>query len=109
MQPFGMRVEFLRTGEETGGELLEMEVIGRPRGFLGQRHVHPFQAEHLEVVSGAMKVEMSGREELLTAGQSIEVPAGTPHTQVPSGEGEGRVRIQVRPAGQTREFLERLA
>jgi quercetin dioxygenase-like cupin family protein/uncharacterized protein YndB with AHSA1/START domain len=109
MQPFGMRVEFLRTGEETGGELLEMEVIGRPRGFLGQRHVHPAQVERLEVVSGAMKVEMSGREQLLTAGQSIEVPPGTPHTQVPAGEGEGRVRIQVRPAGQTREFLERLA
>lgn len=109
MQPLGMRVEFLRTGDETAGELLEMEVIGRPRGFLAQRHVHPSQVERLEVISGAMKVEMGGREHLLTADQSIEVPAGTPHTQLPLGQGEGRIRIQVRPAGQTKAFLERLA
>lgn len=109
MKQFGMSVEFLSTGEETGGELLEMDVIGRPRGFLAQRHIHPSQAERLEVISGAMKVEMGGRQHLLTAGQSVEVPAGTPHTQVALGRGEGRVRIQVRPAGQTKEFLERLA
>ena len=41
LRPFGIRVEFLRTGEETAGELLEMEVSGRPRGFFSQRHVHP--------------------------------------------------------------------
>jgi len=109
MEPFGIRVEFLRTGEQTGGEVLEMDVIGRPRGFLSQRHVHPSQVERLQIVSGAMKVVMHGREQRLTEGQSIEVPAGTPHTQGPLGDGPGRVRIQVRPAGRTRQFLERLA
>lgn len=109
LDPFGIRVEFPDTGEETGGELLEMNVIGRPRGFLSQRHVHPSQLERLEVVSGAMKVVMNGHENVLTEGHSIEVPAGTPHTQVPVGEGPGRVRIRVRPAGRTREFLEHLA
>ena len=109
MDPLGIRVQFESTGRETGGELLEMDVIGRPRGFLSQRHVHPSQVERLEVISGAMKVTMNRREHLLGAGQSIEVPAGTPHTQVPVGEGPGHVRIQVRPAGRTREFMERLA
>ena len=80
LDPFGIRVEFLRNGEETGGELLEMEVSGRPHGFLSQRHVHPHQTERLEVLSGAMKVSMNGREHLLEAGQSVEVPPGTPHT-----------------------------
>ena len=28
MEPLGVRVEILRTGEETGGELFEMEVRG---------------------------------------------------------------------------------
>jgi uncharacterized protein YndB with AHSA1/START domain/mannose-6-phosphate isomerase-like protein (cupin superfamily) len=109
MDQLGIKVEFLRTGEETGGELLEMEVIGRPRGFLSQRHVHRSQVERLQVVSGAMKVAMDGREQFLNEGHSIEVPAGTPHTQVPLGTGQGRVRIQVRPAGRTREFLQQLA
>jgi uncharacterized protein YndB with AHSA1/START domain len=84
-------------------------VIGRPRGFLDQRHVHPEQVERLEIVAGSMKVTMNGREHILTEGQSIEIPPGTPHTQVAVGEGPGRVRIQARPAGRTAAFLERLA
>jgi len=109
MKPLGLSVRFLRTAADTDGELLEMEVTGRPRGFLAQRHVHGSQVERLEVVSGTMKVGMGGREHVLTAGQSIEVPAGTPHTQAPVGAGPGVVRIQVRPAGRTQAFLERLA
>ncbi|MBV9334979.1 MAG: SRPBCC family protein [Solirubrobacterales bacterium] len=109
MEPLGLRLEFLRTGEETGGELLEMEVTGRPRGFLAQRHVHPEQVERIEVVSGTIKVGMNGREHVLSAGDAIEVPAGTPHTQVPVGDGPGCVRIHVRPAGRTEAFMRRTA
>src|ERR1700674_1295938 len=98
MEPLGLRVEFVRTAEETNGELLEMEVTGHPRGFLAQRHVHGAQNERLEVLSGAMKVAMRGQKHVLTEGQSIEVPAGVPHTQVPLGAGSGTTRIQVRPA-----------
>jgi uncharacterized protein YndB with AHSA1/START domain/quercetin dioxygenase-like cupin family protein len=109
MEPLGIRVEILRTGEETGGELFEMEVTGHPGGFLAQRHIHPEQTDRLEMVSGAMKVVMNGREHILREGHSIEVPPGTPHTQTPLGEGSGRVRIQVRPAGQSEAFLRRVA
>lgn len=109
MEPLGLRVEFVRTADETGGELLEMEVAGHPRGFLAQRHVHGRQVERLEVVSGAMKVAMNGHDHVLTEGQSIEVPAGVPHSQLSLGAGSGTTRIQVRPAGRTQEFLERLA
>jgi uncharacterized protein YndB with AHSA1/START domain len=65
--------------------------------------------ERIEVISGTMKVGMNGREHVLSAGHSIEVPAGTPHTQVPVGDGPGRVRIQVRPAGKTAAFMARVA
>ena len=109
LERFGISVELLRTEEDTGGELLEMDVVGRPRGFFSQRHVHPSQVERLEVVSGTMKVAMNGHDHVIGEGQSIEIPAGTPHTQAPIGEGSGRVRIQVRPAGNTRAFLEYLA
>ena len=109
MEPLGLRVEFRRTGEETGGELLEMEVSGRPRGFLNQRHVHPEQVERIEVILGTVKVAMNGREHVLRPGNSIEVPAGTPHTQVAVGDEPGTVRIQVRPAGQTEAFMRRVA
>jgi quercetin dioxygenase-like cupin family protein/uncharacterized protein YndB with AHSA1/START domain len=109
MEPLGVRMEVLRSGEETGGELFEIEVSGRPRGFLDQRHIHPEQTERIEVLEGRMKVTMNGREHILSEGQAIEIPPGTPHTQVPIGTGDGRVRITARPAGRTAAFLERLA
>ncbi|MGZ4186293.1 MAG: SRPBCC family protein [Solirubrobacteraceae bacterium] len=109
MEPLGIRVEVRRTAEETNGELFEMDVIGRPRAFFAQRHIHPHQAERLEMISGAMKVTMGGREHIVNEGESIEIPPGTPHTQVPVGEGAGQVRIQVRPAGRSQAFLEHLA
>jgi uncharacterized protein YndB with AHSA1/START domain/quercetin dioxygenase-like cupin family protein len=109
MDPLGVRVEMLRTAEETGGELLEFDVIGRARGLLAQGHVHTAQTERLEVVSGAMRLVVDGHERLLSEGQSMEVPAGAPHRQLPAGRGAGRVRVQVRPAGRTQAFLERLA
>jgi uncharacterized protein YndB with AHSA1/START domain len=72
--------------------VLEMEPLGR-----------------LEMISGAMKVTMAGRDHIVNEGESIEIPAGTPHTQVPLGEDPGQVRIQVRPAGRSQAFLEHLA
>jgi quercetin dioxygenase-like cupin family protein/uncharacterized protein YndB with AHSA1/START domain len=107
--PLGIRVQILRTAEETGGEVLEVEVSGNPRGFLAQRHVHPTQAERLEMVQGTMKVVLAGQTHLVREGESIEIPAGEPHTQTPVGSGAGCVRIQTRPAGRTQAFLERLA
>jgi uncharacterized protein YndB with AHSA1/START domain/quercetin dioxygenase-like cupin family protein len=109
MEPLGVRVELLQTAEKTGGELVEFEVIGRARGLLAQSHVHTAQVERLEVITGAMKLVVDGNEHVLTDGQSIEVLAGSTHRQVPAGKGPGRVRVQVRPAGRTQDFLERLA
>jgi quercetin dioxygenase-like cupin family protein/uncharacterized protein YndB with AHSA1/START domain len=109
MAPLGIQVELLQSVVQTGGELAEIEVTGRPRGFLAQQHTHPTQVERIEVVSGSMKVAMNGREHVLGEGESIEVPAGTPHRQIPLGDGPGTVRIQARPAGRTEAFLEHLA
>jgi quercetin dioxygenase-like cupin family protein/uncharacterized protein YndB with AHSA1/START domain len=104
----GVRVELLRTAEDTGGELTEFDVVGRARGIIAAGHVHTSQSEYLEVLSGAMKLTIDGETHLLTAGQSMEVAPGVPHTQAPAGKGDGRVRVQARPAGDTQAFLERL-
>jgi quercetin dioxygenase-like cupin family protein len=109
LAPLGMRIVFLRTAAETGGELLEYEVIGRPRGFPAQAHVHPLQSERHEVVSGALKVRMSGRDRVLGSGESVEIAAGTPHRHYAAGSDEGHVRVELRPALRTEELLERLA
>jgi quercetin dioxygenase-like cupin family protein/uncharacterized protein YndB with AHSA1/START domain len=105
MSTLGVQVEVRRTD----GELLEFDVIGRARGLLAQPHVHTHQTERLEVISGALKLVVDGQEHLLGPGDAMEVPPGTPHRQLPGGDGAGRVRVQVRPAGTTQAFLERLA
>jgi uncharacterized protein YndB with AHSA1/START domain/mannose-6-phosphate isomerase-like protein (cupin superfamily) len=105
----GIRVRFLRTAAETGGELCEFEVSGRPRGFLTQEHIHATQTERLEPVSGALKVVMAGLSYALSPGDAHTIPPGTPHTQVPMGTGPGTVRITVTPAGDSEGFLEKMA
>ena len=105
----GLRFEFLRTSAETGGELAEFEVVGQPRGFLRTMHVHPVHSERHEVVEGVLKIRMHGTDHVLRAGEALEVPPDTPHSQLPGDDRPGRVRIQVRPAGRVEEFAERLA
>src|SRR5213593_1876154 len=106
MPQLGMRISFLRTAAETDGELLEYEVVGRPRGFPAQAHVHPRQSERHEVVSGQLQVRIHGRDRVLGPGESIEIPAGTPHRHYAAGPGEGHVRVQLRPALRTEDLLE---
>jgi len=105
----GIRIEVLQTGAETSGELLEIEVVGRPRGFLRQAHVHERQTERHEVLEGAMRLVIAGRDRVLRPGEAEVVPAGAPHRQLPQGDGPGRVRIELRPAGRTDAFFERLS
>ena len=104
----GVQVEIRRTAEDTDGDLLEFDVVGDARGFLAQPHVHTRQMERLEVIEGVLELRVAGRTHRLAAGQAMEVPPGTVHRQR-SGGGAGRVRIQVRPAAITEQFLERLA
>jgi uncharacterized protein YndB with AHSA1/START domain/mannose-6-phosphate isomerase-like protein (cupin superfamily) len=109
MPRLGVRVELRRTAADTDGELLEFDVVGRARGFFAVEHVHTAQTEHYEVIEGALRLVLDGTEHLLGPGDEMTTPAGTPHAQLAGGEGEGRIRVTLRPAGRAQEFLERLA
>jgi quercetin dioxygenase-like cupin family protein/uncharacterized protein YndB with AHSA1/START domain len=104
----GVKIEFRRTAEETGGELLEFDVVGRPKGFITQPHVHPGQSERHEVIEGAMRIKTRGVETTLGPGETFETPAGHAHKHVAAGDIPGRVRVQIRPATRTEAWLERL-
>ena len=106
----GVRVEIRETAASTGGEYVEFDVVGRARGFITQAHVHTGQTERHEVISGSsLRLVFGGREHVLGQGEAMTVPAGVAHRQIPGGEGGGRIRVQLRPAGRTEDFLARLA
>jgi uncharacterized protein YndB with AHSA1/START domain/quercetin dioxygenase-like cupin family protein len=110
MPQLGCSVKLIRTATETNGELVEFDVLGRPRGFLVQPHVHVGQVERYEVLSGTFKLVENGNEHLLRPGQTMQTAAGVAHRQMPGDDGtDGHVRVQVRPAGSTEAFLERVA
>jgi quercetin dioxygenase-like cupin family protein len=104
--PGGMKLRFIQTGAETGGELLEMEAAYSGDGSMPPMHLHPTQTERFEVLEGSMRAIVDGEERVYAQGESFEVPAGTPHQM--GTEEPTRMRWEVRPALRTAEFFERL-
>src|SRR3954452_23362075 len=104
----GLRFEFRHSAQETGGAFTEVDVIGRPKGFIRAMHVHRGQVETHTVISGAMRVKLHGKTHVLNPGQSIEIPADAPHSQLPAGKGPGHIRVRLTPSGQIDGFLEAL-
>ena len=91
---------------EVGNELLAMEASYSGEGGMPPEHLHPNQAEHFEVLEGSMRTVIDGEARVYEAGESFDVPVGTPH-QMGAAE-PTRMRWEVRPALRTAEFFERL-
>ncbi|MGH2997338.1 MAG: cupin domain-containing protein [Gaiellaceae bacterium] len=102
----GERLTFIRTGRETNGEAVVIEVAVRPGGFVAAAHVHPNQSERFEVVSGTLGMK-AGREKLeLGPGETVTVVPGTPHKFWNAGDDEVRFVTEVRPALQFASLIE---
>ena len=102
----GFRLRIVKTGAETGGELLEMEATYPGTGSLPPEHLHPSQVENFEVLDGTVRAIIDGTERSYGEGETFEVPAGTPHQMTAASP--TRMRWEVRPALRTAEFFERL-
>jgi len=98
----GMRLRFLRVDPE----VLEMEASYSGEAGMPPLHLHPSQGERFEIVEGRMRVIVDGEETVQEAGQSFEVPGGTPHQM--AAEEPTTMRWEIRPALRSPEFFERL-
>ncbi len=107
-EALGEQISFIRTGEETGGELLEMEACYAAGQDIGEMlmHYHPNQDEEFEVLEGVMTVELNGVRRHYVAGQRFSVPRNTVHGMRNCGSVPARIHWEVRPALQTQEFFE---
>jgi quercetin dioxygenase-like cupin family protein len=102
----GVRIVFRKTARDTNGELLQYEEFLKAGGRGPSEHVHPYQEERFEILSGTARICMRGQKRDLGAGEAIVVPAGTPHEWGNPGEEEVHVIIEFRPALRMETFLE---
>ena len=102
----GERIVFNKTSRETGGEAVEIEVYVRPGGVVAAAHVHPFQSERFEVISGRIGMKLGRRT--LEAGPDdiVVVEPGTPHKFWNAGDEELHFVTVVRPALRFEQLLE---
>jgi len=94
----GERFTFTHTAASTGGELLAFDLALRPGGAVPIAHVHPIQTERFEVVDGRMTFRVGLRRLQAGPGDVVEVAPGVAHSFANAGDGEARVRVEVRPA-----------
>jgi quercetin dioxygenase-like cupin family protein len=103
----GVSIEIRRTTEQTGGELVEFDVVGQPQGLITVPHIHPAQSERHEVIEGRFRIRTGALERVLGPGEVVETKAGVEHSH--GSDGPARVRVQVRPAKSFEAWLERIA
>ena len=102
----GEKIIVLQTARDTGGELFQMDLYGRPGAFVAAAHIHPRQSEHFKVLSGTVRGRIAGKELVKIAGEEFLISAGTPHVWWNGGEDELHMRIEFRPALRTENFFE---
>ena len=104
----GERVTFLRTGADTGGEVLEMEDLWVRADHETPAHVHPCMEERWEVLEGRVGFRVGDRELTAVPKDTVVAPAGVPHSARNLGGGRVRLRIEMRPALRWEEVVRRL-
>ncbi len=105
----GHEYRLLRTGRDTGGERLEMEVTYPVSSIKPPMHYHPMQTEHFRVVSGEMTVVMDGQQRVLKTGDTLDIPANKPHAMWNHTDQPAVMHWTVGPALQTEQFFDTLA
>lgn len=100
----GQHVTFLKTGAQTAGELLQLEVRLDHGGWV-PLHVHARQDEIVKVLAGRLTVRVGGTERTLEVGDSVAVPRRKLHVVRNAGVGEARFLLEVRPARRMEAFM----
>jgi mannose-6-phosphate isomerase-like protein (cupin superfamily) len=97
---------FHETAAQTGGELVRVETIVEPDGFVAAAHVHPAQTERFEVLEGVVGFRVGKETVVAGPGEVLDVPAGTPHRFWNAGPGVARFLLEIRPALRFESLIE---
>jgi mannose-6-phosphate isomerase-like protein (cupin superfamily) len=103
--PTGERIQLIRGEVETGGEFAEVHFDIAPGGYAARAHIHPHQEERFEVLSGSLTALVGDKEKVVSAGETLVVPPGTPHQPFNRGGVEMRSIARVTPPGKLGLFF----
>ena len=102
------RLEFSRTVDPDGGEVLHVEIWLDPGGGVTP-HIHPGMEERFEVLKGTPSF-LAGRSwSMAEPGETVVVPAGTRHAYRNRSETTAHMVCHARPPSTLQEFLEETA
>ena len=101
----GERITFHKTSRDTGGEYVLVEAAVAAGGSVAA-HVHPYQTEEFEILSGSVEFRKDGDKVVATEGDSVTVEPGTVHRFKNVGGDEARFVAKVSPALEFESFLE---
>ncbi len=100
-----VRMEFVVTSAESGGELHQMRVTYQPHSDPPPSHIHPAQDETFEILDGEVEFTLDGVVSVHAAGVTVEVPSGTVHELRNASDHAATVLWSTRPALRTGEFF----
>jgi mannose-6-phosphate isomerase-like protein (cupin superfamily) len=93
----GHRFHILESSRDAKDGSLRFEYFAPPRAHV-PKHVHTFQEERFEIVSGTLGVRVGGRPSILRPDQNAVGPPGVPHEWWnPSEQEEVCFRVGIRP------------
>ena len=102
----GESLTFLTASCDTGGEYVLVECTVEPDGAVAAPHVHPYQTERFELVSGRLGIRAGGEARELEPGEIAVVEPGTPHQFWNAGDERAVFRCTVTPALRFESLLE---
>jgi quercetin dioxygenase-like cupin family protein len=102
----GETITFVETAAETGGEWTLIEVEVAPGGGVPMAHVHPYQSETFEVLSGELSMTCGRDTVVALAGDVVRVAPGQVHKFWNGTAYPVRFRCTVAPARDFERFIE---
>jgi quercetin dioxygenase-like cupin family protein len=97
----------MRFAAMTPDELV-IETVNPPTGEREPEHTHPEQESGARVSAGVLVFEVEGKARPVGPGESITIPAGTPHRFWNEGSEDAHAEQFFRPALDTAAFFETL-
>jgi mannose-6-phosphate isomerase-like protein (cupin superfamily) len=105
----GEHITIRATAADTGGTVLEWELLLAPGGRVPSTHAHPEQEECFTVLEGHVRFRVAGRRVTAGPGETVRVPPGTVHHFANPGPLPARTAVTTSPALNMQDLLETAA